>query len=118
VRHQPALLFEHYLQAFLQRYAERQATAVAPFLVGREVVDLGAGEGYVAAALHVYSRWLGSWWERLVHHPLLFVLEKGIVPASPIVNPECPFLPGEGGMQLPMQELRGGVSLNSPPNTV
>jgi hypothetical protein len=21
-------------------------------------------------------RWLGAWWERLVHHPLLFVLER------------------------------------------
>ena len=25
----------------------------------------------------VQTRWLGSWLERLVHHPLLFVLEKG-----------------------------------------
>ncbi len=24
----------------------------------------------------IETRWLGSWWERLVHHPLLFVLEK------------------------------------------
>ena len=24
----------------------------------------------------VETRWLGSWWERLVHHPLLFVLER------------------------------------------
>jgi SAM-dependent methyltransferase len=22
------------------------------------------------------TRWLGSWWERLVHHPVLFVLER------------------------------------------
>jgi ubiquinone/menaquinone biosynthesis C-methylase UbiE len=24
----------------------------------------------------VERRWLGSWWERLLHHPVLFVLEK------------------------------------------
>ncbi|HEV8583376.1 MAG TPA: methyltransferase domain-containing protein [Methylomirabilota bacterium] len=39
------------LQALLRRYAEAQATAVAPFLVGRRVLDLGAGEAYVGAAL-------------------------------------------------------------------
>jgi SAM-dependent methyltransferase len=26
-------------------------------------------------------RWLGSWWERLVHHPVLFVLERTGAPA-------------------------------------
>ncbi|OGK99757.1 MAG: hypothetical protein A3E31_05100 [Candidatus Rokubacteria bacterium RIFCSPHIGHO2_12_FULL_73_22] len=40
------------LQAFLRQYARGEAAAVRPFLVGRRVLDLGAGEGYVAAALH------------------------------------------------------------------
>lgn len=39
------------IQAFLRRYAEREADTVAPFLAGRTLLDLGAGEGYVAAAL-------------------------------------------------------------------
>jgi SAM-dependent methyltransferase len=39
------------LQAFLRRYARGQAGAVAPFVVGRRVLDLGAGEGYVGPAL-------------------------------------------------------------------
>lgn len=39
------------LGAFLRRYAQGQARAVAPFLVGRRILDLGAGEGYVALAL-------------------------------------------------------------------
>jgi hypothetical protein len=33
-----------------------------------------------------HERWLGSRWERLVHHPLLFVLEK----AGPRVAPVEP----------------------------
>jgi len=39
------------LQTLLRRYAETQAVAVAPFVVGQRVLDLGAGEGYVGAAL-------------------------------------------------------------------
>ncbi len=39
------------LQAFLRRYARAEATAVAPFVVGRRVLDLGAGEGYVGSVL-------------------------------------------------------------------
>jgi SAM-dependent methyltransferase len=39
------------VQALLRRYADAQAAAVAPFLVGRRVLDLGAGEAWVAAAL-------------------------------------------------------------------
>ncbi|MGH7278543.1 MAG: class I SAM-dependent methyltransferase, partial [Candidatus Rokuibacteriota bacterium] len=39
------------LHAFLRRYARRQAATVAPFVVGRRILDLGAGEAYVAAAL-------------------------------------------------------------------
>jgi SAM-dependent methyltransferase len=39
------------LQAILRRYAESEAEAIVPFLVGRRLLDLGAGEGYVAAAL-------------------------------------------------------------------
>lgn len=37
--------------ALLRRYARGQAAEVAPFLAGRRVLDLGAGEGYVAATL-------------------------------------------------------------------
>lgn len=39
------------LDAVLRRYAEREAAAVAPFVVGPRLLDLGAGEGYVGAAL-------------------------------------------------------------------
>ena len=39
------------LQAFLRRYARAEAIAVAPFVVGRRVLDLGAGEGYVGSVL-------------------------------------------------------------------
>lgn len=35
----------------MRRYAEGQARAVAPFIAGRRLLDLGAGEGFVAAAL-------------------------------------------------------------------
>jgi SAM-dependent methyltransferase len=46
------------LQALLRRYAESEAVAVAPFLVGGRLLDLGAGEGYVTAALR---RRTGIW---------------------------------------------------------
>jgi SAM-dependent methyltransferase len=46
------------LQALLRRYAESEAEAIAPFLVGGRLLDLGAGEGYVAAALR---RRTGIW---------------------------------------------------------
>lgn len=39
------------VDAFLQRYAAREAEDVLPFVVGPRVLDLGAGEGWVAAAL-------------------------------------------------------------------
>lgn len=39
------------LQTLLRRYAETEAEAIAPFLVGKRLLDLGAGEGYVTAAL-------------------------------------------------------------------
>lgn len=39
------------LQALLRRYADSKAEAIAPLLVGKRLLDLGAGEGYVAAAL-------------------------------------------------------------------
>lgn len=39
------------IQRLLRRYAAREATTVAPFVVGRRVLDLGSGEGWVAAAL-------------------------------------------------------------------
>ncbi|MBI4588388.1 MAG: class I SAM-dependent methyltransferase [Candidatus Rokubacteria bacterium] len=44
-------MISHLLQAFLRRYAETESKAVSPFLVGRRLLDLGAGEGYVALAL-------------------------------------------------------------------
>jgi SAM-dependent methyltransferase len=46
------------LEASLRRYAEGEAEAVAPFVVGRRALDLGAGEGYVAVALR---RRIGAW---------------------------------------------------------
>ena len=46
------------LQASLRRYAESEAEAVAPFLVGGRLLDLGAGEAYVTAALR---RRTGIW---------------------------------------------------------
>jgi hypothetical protein len=39
------------LQAFLRRYAASEARAIAPFVVGSRLLDLGAGEGYVTTAL-------------------------------------------------------------------
>jgi ubiquinone/menaquinone biosynthesis C-methylase UbiE len=39
------------LQALLRRYADSEAEAIAPLLVGKRLLDLDAGEGYVAAAL-------------------------------------------------------------------
>jgi SAM-dependent methyltransferase len=39
------------VEAFLRRYARRQARDVAPWIVGSRVLDLGAGEGFVLAAL-------------------------------------------------------------------
>jgi SAM-dependent methyltransferase len=46
------------LQTFLRWYARGQAAAVAPFTAGARVLDLGAGEGYVTAAL---ARRRGGW---------------------------------------------------------
>lgn len=43
---------------------------------------LFAGRGLWPAA----SRWLGPWWERLVHHPILFVLDKASLVSPPIVR--------------------------------
>ena len=37
------------VQALLRRYARAEAAAVTPFVAGRTVLDLGAGEGYVGA---------------------------------------------------------------------
>lgn len=43
------------LQRFLRRYAQGEAAVVAPHVIGRRVLDLGAGEGYVAAALRRHT---------------------------------------------------------------
>ncbi|HEY7677697.1 MAG TPA: class I SAM-dependent methyltransferase [Candidatus Methylomirabilis sp.] len=49
------------LRAFLRRYAEMEADAVAPFVAGRLLLDLGAGEGYVARALRERGApWIAS----------------------------------------------------------
>jgi len=49
------------LQTFLQRYALGKAKAVAPFILGSRVLDLGAGENYVGAALvSRYGLWVCS----------------------------------------------------------
>jgi SAM-dependent methyltransferase len=39
------------VDALLRRYAVREAEDVAPFVIGPRVLDLGAGEGWVTAAL-------------------------------------------------------------------
>src|SRR5262245_14481042 len=39
------------LQTLLCRHAESEAEAIAPFLVGKRLLDLGAGEGYVTAGI-------------------------------------------------------------------
>jgi SAM-dependent methyltransferase len=52
------MLIARLLQAFLCRYAEGEAEAIAPYVVGRRLLDLGAGEGYVTAALR---RRTGIW---------------------------------------------------------
>jgi ubiquinone/menaquinone biosynthesis C-methylase UbiE len=39
------------LHTLLRRYADDEAKAVAPFLVGKRLLDLGAGEAYVAVAV-------------------------------------------------------------------
>ncbi|MGH7429035.1 MAG: class I SAM-dependent methyltransferase [Candidatus Methylomirabilaceae bacterium] len=46
------MLVGRMVQGFLRLYAAMEAAAVAPFLVGRRMLDLGAGEGYVARELH------------------------------------------------------------------
>ncbi len=46
------------LQGLLRRYAAGEAAAVAPSVIGPRVLDLGAGEGYVAARLRAR---LGAW---------------------------------------------------------
>ena len=39
------------VDALMRRYARGQVCDVAPWIVGRRILDLGAGEGYVAAGL-------------------------------------------------------------------
>jgi hypothetical protein len=45
------MVVERVLQACLRCYAQAEAAAVAPFLIGARALDFGAGEGYVAKAL-------------------------------------------------------------------
>jgi ubiquinone/menaquinone biosynthesis C-methylase UbiE len=45
------MLVARVLEAFLRRYAVGQAADVAPFIRGRRLLDLGAGEGFVGVAL-------------------------------------------------------------------
>jgi SAM-dependent methyltransferase len=47
-----------FLQGLLRRYAESEAEAISPCLVHGRLLDLGAGEAYVAAALR---RQTGIW---------------------------------------------------------
>ena len=45
----------------MQHYAMGEAKAVAPYLAGSRVLDLGAGEGYVGAALlNLHGTWVCS----------------------------------------------------------
>jgi SAM-dependent methyltransferase len=44
-------MLAHILDTLLRHYAESEAEAIAPLLVGKRLLDLGAGEGYVTAAL-------------------------------------------------------------------
>ena len=46
------------VQWLLRRYAAREAADVRPFVVGRRILDLGAGEGWVAAALARRGAWV------------------------------------------------------------
>jgi SAM-dependent methyltransferase len=46
------------VQALLAWYARQQAGDVAPHVIGPRVLDLGAAEGYVAAALHRAGSWV------------------------------------------------------------
>ena len=49
------------LQSFMQHYAVGEAKAVAPYIVGSRVLDLGAGENYVGAAiLNLQGMWVCS----------------------------------------------------------
>jgi SAM-dependent methyltransferase len=45
------------VQWLLRRYALREAADVRPFVVGRRVLDMGSGEGWVAAALARHDVW-------------------------------------------------------------
>lgn len=47
------------LQAFLRRYARREAAALLPHVAGARLLDLGAGEGWVIQAL--LARAPGRW---------------------------------------------------------
>jgi hypothetical protein len=45
------------LRLFLRRYARHEGHALAPHVVGRQPLDRGAGEGWVAEAEDLPARW-------------------------------------------------------------
>jgi ubiquinone/menaquinone biosynthesis C-methylase UbiE len=80
------MLMTRWLAAFLRRYAESEAAVVAPFLKGHRILDLGAGEGYVAAALQ--------------HHSKAWVCAVDIGPFGRV---ECPYVTYDG-CRLPFRD--------------
>jgi SAM-dependent methyltransferase len=83
------------LQVFLRRYAEFEADAIAPFLVGSRLLDLGAGEGYVAAALRQRT---GIW--------------TCAVDVGPYQRPSSPYLIYDGA-RLPFHDATFATTLIS-----
>jgi SAM-dependent methyltransferase len=83
------------LQVFLRRYAEFEADTIAPFLVGSRLLDLGAGEGYVAAALRQRT---GIW--------------TCAVDVGPYQRPSSPYLIYDG-TRLPFHDATFATTLIS-----
>ena len=67
------------LDGWLNGYRHDGLMSVAfAFKTGEEWQRLFASRGLRS----VETRWLGPWWERVVHHPLLCVLDKAAVPSG------------------------------------